>query len=250
MKSFKLFICVFVLLFVLSGCTAEEEFIKPTERFFVNDFSNVLSAEAEDKIYAAGVQLQEKTEAQVVAVTVPSLNGADIDQYKVELARKWGIGQEEEDNGVLLLLVTEDREVAIATGYGLEGALTDSKTGRLLDTYAVPHFKNDDFSTGMVETYLAIVNEVYIEYGMEPSTGYVPVEKLPQEQPEEEINIGVMAMSVIAFIILIAVSSKTGHVPFIFFPGGGRRGGGFRGGGGGFSGGGGSFGGGGSSRGF
>ena len=72
-----------------------------------------------------------------------------MDEYALELGRKWGVGDGEKDTGVVLLLATDDREAAISVGYGLEGAVTDAQSGILLDTYAVPHFKENDFSTGM-----------------------------------------------------------------------------------------------------
>lgn len=75
-----------------------------TDRFFVNDFANVLSDEAENTMYKQGVQLYEKTKAQVVAVTVDSLDGEQIEDYSYDLANRWGIGEAEKDTGVLLLL--------------------------------------------------------------------------------------------------------------------------------------------------
>ena len=230
---------------------------EPTNRFFVNDFAGVLSAADADEIYALGAELQEKTGAQVVAVTVPTTDGEDIRQYALKLGRRWGIGQEDEDNGVLLLLATEDRQVSIEVGYGLEGALNDAKTGRILDTYATPDFKEGDYSAGMRKAYRSLVNEVYIEYGQEPlDDDYVPVSPEPEESDNEVADL-VVALPFLLILIAVLVfgRNRRGGPPFIFFGGHGGfggRGGGFGGGsgGGGFSGGGGSFGGGGSSRGF
>lgn len=220
--------------------------IKPTDRFFINDFSGVISSADEEAIYAMGVQLYQKTGAQVVAVTVPSLDGADVDEYGLELGRAWGVGDDEADTGVVLLLATEDREVGIAVGYGLEGAITDARAGILLDTYGVPFFAEDDFSTGMKDTYAALINEVYLEFGMEADPDYTPVEELESDPLETWISLGVTV------ILLIVVFSSRGRLPWIFFLGGGhhRGGGGFSSGSnfGAFSGGGGSFGGGGASR--
>ena len=241
---------------VLPAGAAETDY-RPTDRFFVNDFSGVISSAAAEEIYALGAELQEKTGAQVVAVTLPTTGDEDIRQFGLELGRDWGIGQEDKDNGVLLLLATEDRQVSIEVGYGLEGALNDAKTGRILDTYATPDFKEGDYSSGMRKAYRALINEVYIEYGLEPvDDEYVPV------SPEPEEESGQTAMTVIAaifflllFVLAVAGRGRRGGPPFIFFGGhggghGGFGGGGFGGGGSGFSGGGGSFGGGGSSRGF
>lgn len=247
-------VCLLFSLALVLPVTAIDITLQPTERFFVNDFANVLDNTTENELYNMGVQLYEKTTAQVVAVTVPSLDGADIDEYGVTLGREWGIGGAEENNGVLLLLSVGDREVRIDVGYGLEGALTDARTGIILDNYAIPHFQNDDFSEGMKQTYNALINEVYIEYGMEPDPDYTPVNDLEAEDGSFPLFV------LIIFLFLFVVPSLPfvrRHLPWLIIAnshhhhhGGGF--GGFGGGshGGGFSGGGGSFGGGGSSRGF
>lgn len=250
---FMLLVCVACPLF---SPRAADIALTPTDRFFVNDFAEVISREDEDAMYAMGVQLYEKTKAQVVVVSVDSLEGMDISEYGVKLGRQWGIGDKEKNNGVLLVFSKNDRQVGISVGYGLEGALTDTKTGILLDTYAIPPFKKDDFSSGLRETYSALVNEVYIEYGETPESGYTPVDELPQEE-----NVPAIVQVIIVMVVLMIVLTVGRRFPFIFLGGhhhhrggggfggwGGGSGGSF--GGGGFSGGGGSFGGGGSSRGF
>ncbi|MDD3692812.1 MAG: TPM domain-containing protein [Oscillospiraceae bacterium] len=248
--------------FVLAGCVQQkEEQLKPTDRFFINDFANVISQQDEQEIFSLGVQLQEKTGAQVVAVTVQSLNGRDIRDFGINLARDWEVGQKDENNGVLLLLAIDEREVSIEVGYGLEGGLTDIETGIILDNYATPYLGKNDYSTGIREAYKALVNEVYIEYGIEPTEEYIPAEELGSTQENSEDFVGGLfggLAPILIILILIVLFNRGGRrgPPFIFFGGGFGRGGGFgsgRGGfgsGGGFSGGGGSFGGGGSSRGF
>lgn len=260
-------LCMAVLLLCLCACGGESEssFPTATDRFFVNDFAGVLDSTAADEIYSRGAALNEKTTAQVVAVTVESVDGAEMSDYALELGRKWGIGTSEKNNGVLILLSTGDRQVYIAVGYGLEGALPDSKTGRILDHYGVGYFKNDQWSEGMLSVYKAVANEVYLEYGLAADSGYVPADQLSGGQTVEEYESGYtkkVGLSWIAMIVVIvlyvAFFRRRGRGLFWFggpFGGGGFSGGsgGFSGGGfsgGGFSGGGGSFGGGGAGRGF
>lgn len=219
---------------------------EPTDRFFVNDFSDVISAQDENVIYQMGVQLFEKTGAQVVAVTVPTLDGAEIMDYGVALGRAWGVGDKEKDTGIVLLLATEDRDVGIIVGYGLEGAVTDARSGILLDNYAIPYFSDNDFSTGMRETYDALVNEVYLEFGLEADPNYTPADQLENEGGLSDLVTFILLAVFVLFVVV------RGRIPFFFFGGPGfyRGGGGGFGGGssGGFRGGGGSFGGGGASR--
>ena len=224
---------------------------EPTDRFFVNDFANVLSSEAEDEIYAAGVQLFEKTGAQAVVVTVDSLDGRDIRDYGLSLGRQWGVGDDEKNTGVVLLLSVGDREVTIEVGYGLEGAITDARSGILLDNYAIPYFSENNFEEGLQETYNAIINEVYLEFGLEADPNYIPADNLENKDNLE------MAIFLLIFVVMcvLGIVGRLRGMPIFIGHGfhhhhrGGFGGGGFSGGGG-FRGGGGSFGGGGASRGF
>lgn len=247
---------------MLCGCGsgAESKYPEPTERFFVNDFAEVIDPAAEDSIYSRAAALQEKTTAQVVVVTVDELGGDEPAQYALELGREWGVGQEGEDNGIVILLAEEEREIYIAVGYGLEGALPDSKTGRIIDRYGLEYLKNNDFSTGISEISAAIVNEVYIEYGIDPEEGYIAIDELPAEAAQgggygTKVAVSWVAMVAVVALFIMIFGRRGMRIFWFGGPGGfGGHGGHFGGrggfGGGGFSGGGGSFGGGGAGRGF
>ena len=249
-------VCIFIL-----PLSAANKYPKPTSQFFVNDFAEVIEQSAEDEIYSKGAALQEKTAAQVVVVTVDTLDGEEPADYALELGREWGVGQKEEDNGVVILLAKTERQIYIAVGYGLEGALPDSKTGRIIYIYGLDYLKNNDFSNGLLEIFKAVVNEVYIEYGEEPEEGYTAIEDTNEETLEEYgARVLVSWVIMIAVVILFILIFGRRRRGFFWFGGpggfgGGSGFGGFSGGsggsfGGGFSGGGGSFGGGGAGRGF
>ena len=148
-KINKIFTVTLILLISLSVSVMAIDLPKPTNNFFVNDFADVIDDETENELQAIGASLYNQTTAQVVVVTVDSLDGYDVSEYALTLGREWGVGSEENDNGVVLLLSIDDRQVTIQVGYGLEGCLPDGKTGRILDTYAIPYLSNDDFSTGL-----------------------------------------------------------------------------------------------------
>lgn len=255
-------VCMFVL-----PVSAAAKYPKPTSRFFVNDFADVIEQSAEDEIYSKGAALQEKTTAQAVVVTVNTLDGEEPADYALELGREWGVGQKDKDNGVVILLSETERQIYIAVGYGLEGALPDSKTGRIIELYGLDYLKEDDFSTGLLEIFKAIVNEVYIEYGEAPEEGYTEIEETDGETLEEYgVKVAVSWIIMIACVILFVLVFGRRRRGFFWFGGPGGFGGGFGGhsggfggfggssggsfGGGGFSGGGGSFGGGGAGHGF
>ncbi|MBR6502494.1 MAG: TPM domain-containing protein [Clostridia bacterium] len=242
---------VAIIAFSLCACGEGDDFIKPTEAFFVNDFADVITPEDEQIICAQGKALQENTKAQAVIVTVDSLDGQAIEDYAYEIGENWALGDKEEDNGIVILLSVSDREYRVEVGSGLEGALPDSKTGRIMDHYAAPKLATDDFSGALLDVYNAITNEIYLEYGIETTPNYIPVENLPKKQEESSAGKVIISWVVMVGIVALYIIFFGGRGGlFIFgaprFYGG--FGGGSSGGFGGFSGGGGSFGGGGASR--
>ncbi|MCQ2454602.1 MAG: TPM domain-containing protein [Clostridia bacterium] len=244
-------------LICLTGCEAQKK-LEPTKKLFVNDFADVIDEADENTICELGAALKEKTTAEAVIVAIESTDGEEISDYALNLGREWGIGDKDKNNGVLILLASEDRNVYIAVGDGLGGALPDSKTGRILDYYALPYFEDDSFSLGLLETYKAVANEIYVEYGLEPGEGYIPADQL-KEKSEETTDVKTVVVSwiiLLAIVIVYMLIFRRRGIMFVPF-GGGFRGGGFGGFGGGSSGGfgggsfgGGSFGGGGAGRSF
>ncbi len=243
----KLIILCACLCLCLCGCGQQQELPSPTQRFFINDFADVMSDADEQAVYAAGVALQQQTDAQLVLVTVDSLDGYSLEEYALALAQKWALGDSEKDNGLLLLFSTDGPHTRVEVGYGLEGALPDSKVGRILDDVLVPYYDDEDaWSSALVDTYTVYVNEVYAEYGLTESV-------YPVTDHAEEEGGGPAEILMIMAILLIFALLRGRVFPGMFiasggFRGGGFHGGGFRGGGGGFRGGGGGFGGGGASR--
>lgn len=257
-----------VLLFSIN-ILAKVDFPEPTSAFFVNDFANVISETDKQTILELGASLYKQTTAQVVVVTVENLQGESIEDYAADLGNTWGIGQADEDNGVLILLAIQEREYRIEVGYGLQGQITDSKAGRIREDYMAEHLKANDFSTGLLEGYKAIVATVYDEYNIEYE-GDLPQETLNGYIVEDDNSLPIFGI-VVLVIILIFIPlqifgrrryfgrSHRGYHDTWWWHGGGGFGGGSGfgggggfsgGGGGGFSGGGGSFGGGGSSGSF
>ena len=240
-----IFLCIFLCAFNALAIP------RPTDDIYVNDFANVLSEETKNNIIARSGALDKDTSAQLVVVTIQSLEGESIDNYALNILRDWGIGDKEKNNGVLLLLSIEDRQVKIEVGYGLEGAINDAKAGRILDEYGIPYFQANDWNNGTDKVYIMLLNEIYKEYGMEAPQG-IYYENV--QYPEKDIYINIAVAVIIIFLIIIFFSKGSGGDPFIGGPfiGTGLEGdfgnGGFRSSGGGF--GGGSAGGGGASRGF
>jgi uncharacterized protein len=222
----------------------------------VADYAGVIDPGAQSKITEMAQALWEQAEFALIVATVPSLNGEVIDQYAPELYKKWGIGKKETDEGVLVLLSLDPRKARIEVGFGAEGYLNDAKVGRMLDTYGVPYFKQNDFSNGLLALSESIAQEVAKEKGLSlvaPSISRQASDHYPQRK------ISLFQLIVGAIVLIFLLSTPFGRtllftMLMMSLMGGGRRGGGFGGGfgGGGFGGGfgGGMSGGGGASRGF
>ena len=159
-------IILIILLFLLLLPIKSLGIVSPTKEFFVNDYADVLSEETKDYIIQANKELQQKTGAQIVVVTLKSLEGKSIEEYATDLFRSFGIGDSEKNNGVLLLCSTGDRLFRIEVGYGLEGTLTDGKTGRIQDEYIIPYLRNNKYNDGIKNGFSAILQEVSSEYGI------------------------------------------------------------------------------------
>ena len=151
----------------------------------VNDFAQVLSTETE-------VQLEEKLSqeasrengAELAVVTLSSLESQPIESVTLAYFDKWQIGKKGEDNGVLLLLAIEDREIRIHTGYGVEGVLPDGVSGRIIDQEIIPHLRNDDYDSAII----AGVDRILVQIAS------------PQQLPTTQSNVSIWTILLILVI--------------------------------------------------
>lgn len=244
-KKIKLIFFI-ILSFVLFFNFVKAGVVSPTTEFYVNDYADVLSEETKTHIMNMNVELEQKTGAQVVVVTINTLNGEAIETYATRLFREFGIGDKTKNNGLLLLLVVNDRESRIEVGYGLEGALPDGKTGRIQDEYMIPYYSNNNWDEGIKKGFDACLSVIQDEYDVElEGINYLEINDEEELYAENIFNI----IEIIIFIIIVIISIKYGGHGGGFYHGGfhsGRSSGGSSFGG--FSGGGGRSGGGGSSR--
>ncbi len=179
--------------------------VSPTYDFYVNDYANILSDETKDFIMANSVELNKATKAQIVVVTVPSLDGQDIESYATSLFRKFGIGDKDLNNGLLILVALEERLCRIEVGYGLEGILPDGKTGRYQDEYMIPYFKEDNFDEGIVNGYKAFFATIAKEYNYE--TDIIPYgTPLEEVDSYDKYDMWLGTMGIVFFVQMIGIS--------------------------------------------
>ncbi|HEY8934145.1 MAG TPA: TPM domain-containing protein [Cyclobacteriaceae bacterium] len=212
---------------------------------WVHDEANVLSASAKSELEMMLKAERDSTSNQIAVLIIPSLNGEALEDYAIKVAhQEWKLGQKDRDNGVLLLIVIDDRKVRIETGYGLEGVLTDALSSRINRNEIVPFFKQGDYDNGVKAGVTAIIKAIKGEYKNDNPP--------PSGKKFRRSRSPLTTIIIVIVIIIIAASRKRGG------GGGFMSGGGFIGGFGGGSsndswssgsdfGGGGGFGGGGSS---
>ena len=239
----------------------------------VVDDANIIPEEMEGELIAQLEALEAKSSDQLVVVTVPSLQGFEIEEYGYKLGRAWQIGQGERlNNGVILLVAPTERKVRIEVGYGLEGVLTDYFSSQIIREAIVPAFKAGDMPGGIVAGATAIEQILTTDPAELAARAARGQKAEAKDTSGDPMGVILVIISLIVFVWLLIPQrrqtrfrrhSPWGSGPIILhdwdnddddrrggggFWGGGSGGGGFGGGGGGgFSGGGGSFGGGGAS---
>ncbi len=207
---FRMLLTIFMLTFSSSFFTADASVPQPSDSFYINDFANVIYPENEEYILSNSKTLADKTGAQLVVATVESLEGRDVDSYALDMFREWKIGGSKDNNGVLILLAPNERKVRIEVGYGLEGRINDSKAGRFIDEYAVPRFKNDNWDEGILSLYLAVLSEIYSEYGVE-----IPENVSDKVMAYNEDRNDTHMSTIISIIIVSIVVLFGGILPFV-----------------------------------
>ena len=139
---------------------AAVKYPEPTKAFYVSDEAGILTTDTTKYMIDVNKNYEStKEKPQIVVATVDSLQGQEINDYAVKLFEKWKIGNKATDNGVLILFSKGDRNIHIEVGYGLEGALTDSGTGAILDNNMAA-LKSDDFDKALKGIFTEVAVKV------------------------------------------------------------------------------------------
>jgi len=217
---------------------------------YVVDLAGVMDDGVEARTNALLRELEQQTTAQVVVLTLPTLDGESLEAFSIDLAHnRWKLGQKGKDNGVLLTLAMQERKYRIEVGYGLEGVLPDSLVGSLGREVLVPAFRAGDFGGGIAAMAGELATRIAAASGVTLS-GELPVAARPSGRPQGKPS--PLATALVLLLIPIFIYLLIRHpqllVMMLLSSRGGSRdswgggGGGFGGGGGGGFGGGGSSG--------
>src|SRR5690606_7261867 len=124
--------------------------------FFVSNPDGILSSYAVDSLNAIAREIEANTTAEMAIVAVDAFDGDDDFEFALELFQTWGIGKQENDNGLLLFIATQSRAYRFITGYGMEAALPDALLKRIGEQYLVPEFKQGNYDESTLATVSAI----------------------------------------------------------------------------------------------
>ena len=169
-KSAIIIAFIFVLAFAL-GCAKVENIPLSDEGAYALDKSGVLSSETEDHIARYNQYLAESCGAQICVVTIPTMDYVgydDIENYAYDLFNAWGIGDKDEENGVLLLLVTDDELCWCLQGEGIEDTLSSSAISDILTENMQDDFYAGEFDSGTKKTFDALYRRLCAIYSVDP----------------------------------------------------------------------------------
>lgn len=138
----------------------------PAPTGYVNDLAGLMTESDRAKLEGFLDQVERKTGAEFAVLTVKTTGGVDPREYKVTVFNQWGIGKETDDEGLLLLVAVEEREVWFETGYGLEGTLPDGWQSRLVRREVRPRFREGDYAGGITQAMLVSAARVAKEKGV------------------------------------------------------------------------------------
>jgi uncharacterized protein len=230
-----------ILVFILSGMYANAQFTipdKPSFQTSVYDYADVLNPSEEKELESKLIRYSDSTSTQIVVISVEDLKGEDIGILTPKWAQEWGIGQEKEDNGILILLSKKDRKIWIAPGYGVEERLTAGINGELTRNIIIPEFKAGSYYKGLDKGADAIFKVLQGKYK-------------GSRKKESNFPVGIIVVVVVFLVLVFSKRNSGGNGgrsggldlgDMIILSSLGRSGGGF--GGGSFGGGSGGFGGG------
>jgi len=113
------------------------------------DYANLLTKEEQQRLEQKLIKYSNSTSTQIVLVTINSIGSTDISVFADGLAQKWGIGQKERDNCILVLVAKNELKANISAGYGIEHLLTDAMSTRIIELVIIPNFKSANFYAGL-----------------------------------------------------------------------------------------------------
>ncbi len=167
---------------LFASCTAYAALVKiPELKTRVTDLTQTLSASQQAALEQKLAAFEQKKGSQIALLIVPTTQPEDIAQYSIRVTDAWKLGREKVDDGLLILIATEDRKMRIEVGYGLEGSIPDLTAKRVINEVISPKFKQGDFYGGL-------------DSGVDRLIGLVDGEPLPEPASPAFSGMGIQNM--------------------------------------------------------
>lgn len=150
-----------IFLFALPALFALEV---PRLKSRVNDYAGMLSVSTEHQLAETLRQLEQTDSTQIAVLTIPALEGENLEAFSIRVAEQWKVGRKGFDNGAILLIAKKERKIRIEVGYGLEGSLTDLVSGQIIRNVIVPQFRAGNIDQGVMDGVQAMIKVVRGEF--------------------------------------------------------------------------------------
>lgn len=159
----------------------------------VNDYTNTLTAVQKQQLENKLVTFDDSTSTQIAIAIVKTIGDNDINQYALDLGRKWAVGQGGKNNGIMIVVALGDRKVSIQTGYGVEGVLPDIYAKRIIENDMKPNFKAGDYYQGLEDGTTSIIKYTKGEY------------KNDNPKAKNKKSGGIGSVGILIFIIIVVI---------------------------------------------
>lgn len=180
---------------------APEDLVNPNladRRVYVSDPENLMGGAAKQEVNRMLYDLRMKTGIEVGVAVVPSIGDMPIEDFSEKVFTKWGIGKADKDNGVLIVIVPEQRMARIQTGYGAEGPLPDISAKRIINKSIVPHMQEDDLDGAVVAAasdVVAVMSDPAVAEELKSNKG----------EAWDEIDTPITGEDIMAFALGVAI---------------------------------------------
>ena len=184
---------VAAVLLLWSGALLAQQLVAvPSLTARVIDLTGTLSAAEKAALDSRLADLETRKGSQIAVLIVPTVQPEAIEQFSMRVAESWQLGRKGVDDGILLLVAKNDREVRIEVGYGLEGAIPDATANRVIDEFILPRFRESDYAGG-------------ITAGVDRLIALVEGEPLPEPQRARSPAVGPDSLLPLVFILSLLV---------------------------------------------
>lgn len=201
----KYFILVNLLVLFSVGSLFAQVPQRPQPQRLVNDIANIFTPRELEILENKVVAFDDTTSNQIAIVTVPELYGYDKAYLAYEIGEQWGVGQQEFNNGIVILIKPKignsSGEVFIATGYGLEGVVTDAFARRVIEREMIPYFRQNDYFGGVNAALKVLMPVISGEISVNNSS----------DSDDDGILPSIIFLIVFGLIVFLIITASSGN---------------------------------------